>query len=49
MPWQPNIPNAYGGKPTLITLQEFAIQYGAANLEQEMSASFTPTHMLTLA
>ncbi len=49
MPWESNIPNSYGWKPTLITLQEFAIQYGAANLEQEMRSSFTPAHMLTLA
>jgi hypothetical protein len=49
MPWQSNISNSHGWKPTLITLQEFAIQYGAANLEQEMRSSFTPTHMLTLA
>jgi hypothetical protein len=47
--WQSNIPNSYGGKPTLITLQEFAIQYGAANLEQEMRSSFTLKQMLTLA
>jgi hypothetical protein len=48
MPWQSNIPNSHGWKPTLITLQELAIHYGAANLEQEVRSSFTPAHMLTL-
>lgn len=49
MLWHSNLPNPHSRKPTLIALQNFAIHYGIANLEQEVRLSLTPAHMLPLA